>query len=131
MTAPAAGLTGKALGEAVLDVIESYPEKHDQGSVVFDWGEECGTTACIAGWTIALHLGLGPDTLSDDKVTGALNTRRGTASVWATELLFGERISPDTGLLGGVWGEFYDRVYTAPAERAIPAFRQMLNRYGT
>ena len=39
--------------EAVLDVIERNPEKHDQGV----WGEQnaCGTTACVAGHIALLN----------------------------------------------------------------------------
>lgn len=40
----------RALGEIVLDHLIQHPEQHDQTS--FGWRDECGTTACVAGWTI-------------------------------------------------------------------------------
>lgn len=49
----AQGLTGRALGEAVIDHVLTFPEQHNQSFVVND----CGTTACLAGWVIAFHYG--------------------------------------------------------------------------
>ena len=46
------GLTGRALGEAVIDHVLSFPEQHDQRS------SACGSTGCIAGWALALHFNL-------------------------------------------------------------------------
>lgn len=35
----------------VLDHVETNPDRHDQAAWV------CGTTACLAGWAVALHHG--------------------------------------------------------------------------
>ncbi len=43
---------GKELAAEIVNVIKAHPEQHFQAS----WGEgnECGTTACIAGWAAFL-----------------------------------------------------------------------------
>lgn len=41
----------------VLDHIEMFPERHDQGSWASPGSNICGTTACVAGWTAILCLG--------------------------------------------------------------------------
>lgn len=71
MTTVEQGLTGRALGEAVIDHVLTFPEQHDQsstaddldayGSIVHDEDTStprCGSTCCIAGWAIALHHGV-------------------------------------------------------------------------
>jgi hypothetical protein len=40
----------RALGEIVLDHLIHHPEQHDQST--FGYRDECGTRACVAGWTI-------------------------------------------------------------------------------
>lgn len=52
-----AGLTGQALGAEVIDYVRAHPEEHDQRRVAY------GNTACLAGWTIALHYGVRPANL--------------------------------------------------------------------
>lgn len=42
-----------ALAEVVLEQVTRHPETHDQGSYGMK-GYECGTVACIAGWTVIL-----------------------------------------------------------------------------
>lgn len=57
------GLRGKELAAAVVAVVEQHPERHDQNRVV----HRCGTTACLVGWTLALHA----DSLAAEKGIGA------------------------------------------------------------
>lgn len=45
--------TPMQLRQAVLDQITTYPETHDQE----DWVGNCGTTACVAGWSLMLRDG--------------------------------------------------------------------------
>lgn len=51
---PTVPLRGQDLARAVVAVVEAHPELHDQHVVT------CGTAACLAGWTVALHLGARP-----------------------------------------------------------------------
>jgi hypothetical protein len=57
-------LRGKELAQAVLDLVTKYPEKHKQSSWVTGGTaedyfnpkiNECGTRACLAGWTVLLN----------------------------------------------------------------------------
>lgn len=57
--APAAGQETAA---AILDIIRTHPEQHDQGSWQFrgtsePGSEYCHTTRCVAGWAMHLHYG--------------------------------------------------------------------------
>lgn len=45
--------TKKQLAQLVLDQVTTYPETHDQSDYVSD----CGTTACVAGWTCLFQNG--------------------------------------------------------------------------
>lgn len=44
-----------ALLNRVMDYIEGHPERHNQLAWI---GEDCGTVACFAGWTVLLHHGV-------------------------------------------------------------------------
>jgi hypothetical protein len=55
---------GKETAQVVLDIIRLNPEHHDQHS----WVNECGTTACIAGWVALLH----PEMKLNHVLTGAI-----------------------------------------------------------
>lgn len=57
-------IRGKELAQAVLDHVTKHPERHYQGSWARDRVEiynsnptynECGTQACLAGWTVLLN----------------------------------------------------------------------------
>lgn len=52
LTPQPTGLTHRALGEQVIDWVSVHPELHDQRHTTH------GHQACLAGWTIALHLGV-------------------------------------------------------------------------
>ncbi|WP_280371065.1 hypothetical protein [Nocardia wallacei] len=43
-----------ALAKRVRDQIAAHPEQHDQTLYIKE-GPDCGTVACIAGWTAHLH----------------------------------------------------------------------------
>jgi hypothetical protein len=82
MTNVTQGLTGRALGEAVIDHVLTHPEQHDQRAV------SCGTSACLAGWTVALHLGLHSGMTDEDffEATMDLDWYTGAAEI-APQLL--------------------------------------------
>ena len=57
-------IRGKELAEAVLKHVLAHPERHKQSTWVADPGRpwvdnpvvnECGTQACLAGWTVLLN----------------------------------------------------------------------------
>lgn len=49
-SAPTVRIPDTARAYQVLDHILAHPEQHDQGI----WMNECGTVACLAGWTCLL-----------------------------------------------------------------------------
>jgi hypothetical protein len=111
------GLRGRQLAEAVLDVVENQPEKHDQEIVV------CGTTACIAGWAAALHHGALPGDRTD-----AVRFRWNSTDEEAYRLLFGEEPVNEAGYVEG-FREFEERVFENPDnDSAIRQLRAMLDR---
>jgi hypothetical protein len=111
-------LTGRALGEAVLAVVTEQPELHNQSLVT------CGSAACIAGWAIALHVGMEPGAELTGQRPDAwfeLCDRFGAgADDVAEALLFGEDVDESTRL------RFVEEVFVADEETAITNLRAML-----
>jgi hypothetical protein len=102
-------LRGKELAAAVVAVVEQHPEQHDQGKVT------CGTTACLAGWTIALAHGL--STESELPKWADLIGEDGDPAFAAMQLL---NLDP------GREDEFIDRVFiNFSADDAISAFIEL------
>jgi hypothetical protein len=119
-------LTGRALGEAVLAVVEVHPEVHYQPQVT------CGTEACIAGWAMSLHLGIEPGENIDARRDGDLEGTwvdlyeryEGGAETVAIALLFGEGKQFDQSLRE----RFINEVFGVQGEReAIDGLRGMLD----
>lgn len=46
------------LGKKVLEFITTHPERHNQNDWFEESSSECGTTACVAGWTCIIGLDL-------------------------------------------------------------------------
>jgi hypothetical protein len=112
------GLRGRELAEAVLTVVQDQPDLHLQMDIT------CGTKACIAGWTVALHKGLRPG----DELEGRVRSTR-LPSVEAYELLFGGLPIDDNPWASSGYIEFLDRVFENPSEAgAIKALQSMLDR---
>lgn len=70
-------IRGKELAQAVLDHVTKHPEKHKQstwvvGGTAEDYYDpkinECGTTACLAGWTVLLNAPDGVTRAEDARV---------------------------------------------------------------
>lgn len=103
------GLTGRALGEAVIDQVLSHPERHDQSATV----SACGSTACLAGWTVLIHHGAQNVTRLD---LAFFEVSKGASFVEASELL---GVDEDA---------FYDAVYEEPDRgQAITNLKHLLN----
>lgn len=50
-------ITGRDLAVKVIEQVTKHPETHVQST----WIDSCGTTACIAGWAVALNRQDGED----------------------------------------------------------------------
>lgn len=87
-------ITGKELAQKVLDHIEAHPERHDQHRWV-DNPYDCGTSACLAGWTVLLNAQEG-ELPADTRVRLAheLSVDGNWESV-AAKLLLGDEFEPE------------------------------------
>jgi len=97
----------------VRDQITAFPEKWDQhswASEETDDFSECGTTACIAGWAVALH-------------TGESNLVKAAAklghSAWDTDLAAAKALGLDAGEARGLF-------YTYSHERALDVLETLI-----
>lgn len=107
----AQGLTGRALGEAVIDHVLTFPEQHDQRDVV------CGTAACIAGWAVLIHEG-------NQYVSGLWDAYFGTPGQYKTRLARYEA----PRLLGVDSERFSDAVFDEmDRDAAIANFKHLLD----
>jgi hypothetical protein len=146
VTAPAAGLRGKELGRAIVQVVTAHPERHKQAVVVghrYDNdadADSCGTAACIAGWACALHLGVPVDddealvdTFSstvrwDDRLEESAGSR--DEDVAAFKLLFGEDAYDDDEDVNPLFQRFTNRVFANMSEAgAIENLVAMLDEH--
>lgn len=108
------GLTGRALGEAVIDHVLTFPEQHDQESVA------CGSTACLAGWTIALHHGLSATSFHSD---GYFKLKVQPTVGWRESDVEAARLLGIRDL-----GRFDSEVFGEPnRDRAIANFKHLLD----
>jgi hypothetical protein len=130
MTTTQPALRGRALGEAVLDLVEAHPDLHDQTN------STCGTTACLAGWTVALHTGLQPgQDLSEGRNAAAFTAawtgpRCLTTDLRAVELLFGGHHVDDERGLSDLGCQFDDEVWGNMSEPdAIAAYRRLVTQH--
>jgi hypothetical protein len=138
-------LTGRALGEAIVEIVTAHPERHRQAVVVGqklddDYGDTCGTQACIAGWACALHLGVPVDddealvdTFSstvrwDDRLEESAGSR--DEDVAAFKLLFGEDAYDDDEDVNPLFQRFTNRVFANMSEAgAIENLVAMLDEH--
>jgi hypothetical protein len=72
------GLTGRALGEAVIEHVLTYPETHDQSLEM----NECGTVGCIAGWVNFFAYGINSE-YEQEKLETLAGTWSGTKAAAA------------------------------------------------
>jgi hypothetical protein len=117
--------TGRALGEAIVEIVTAHPERHRQAVVVgqrFDGYGECGTSACIAGWACSLAIGLpvdDPDAMYqqymdfrtwDHRLEELTGTREEDHA--AFKLLFGEDALDEHGKGTDLFARFYSLVFS-------------------
>lgn len=109
-------LKGKKLAEAVLRHVLAHPEQHFQGTWTNRKYEpvDCGTTACLAGWTVILNANPG-----ETPVRAARRLGRGDFESTALALLF-----PDGDVQGHLWGP-------GPVDRESPVYRVQKAFYTT
>ena len=83
----------------VAEAIEKHPQRYDQRSCYGN--NECGTTACIAGWTLALTEHQGDLTAADRAYDSEIFSPAGDAlglSEYEAEHLFDAWWKPHDGL---------------------------------
>ena len=46
---------GPETAERIIEIVQTYPESHNQGNWEYPSNTMCGTTRCIAGWVDYIH----------------------------------------------------------------------------
>lgn len=132
-------IQGKELAQAVLDHVTKHPERHYQGNWARDRVEifssnpaynECGTQACLAGWTVLLN-----SSMAKGRTTEALKREvsdklgmRSWMTDWETvalKLLFPDRSPGEPPVKGTPEYEVQRSFYITGSERyAIEIFAE-------
>ena len=111
-------ITGKKLGEAVLNLVAEHPGRHSQSRWISDGLHSpvdlCHTTGCLAGWAVALNAQV------NESPAAALRRLAVELGVGASWERVGIRLFSDHG-----WArdhEFGDPVYDEQQEKIRAAF---------